>query len=56
MGPHGAGQEVSEVVKVTMLLADAAQAVDGKLYILGGGWTITGPDPIPRWLVFSAGI
>jgi hypothetical protein len=34
-------------VKVTMLLADAAQAVDGKLYVLGGGWTITGPDPIP---------
>jgi hypothetical protein len=47
MDPHGAGQEVSAVVKVTMLLADAAQAVDGKLYILGGGWTITGPDPIP---------
>lgn len=34
-------------MKVTMLLADAAQAVDGKLYILGGGWSITGPDPIP---------
>ncbi|HLE78176.1 MAG TPA: hypothetical protein VJA65_07200 [bacterium] len=30
-----------------MLLADSAQAVDGKLYILGGGWSITGPDPIP---------
>lgn len=34
-------------MKVTMLLADAAQAVDGKLYILGGGWSITGPDPSP---------
>ena len=34
-------------MKVTMLLADSAQAVDGKLYILGGGWSITGPDPIP---------
>jgi hypothetical protein len=32
-------------VKVTMLLADAAQAVNGKLYILGGGWSLTGPDP-----------
>jgi hypothetical protein len=31
--------------KVTMLLADAAQAVNGKLYILGGGWSITGPGP-----------
>jgi len=34
-------------MKVTMMLADAAQAVGGKLYILGGGWSITGPDPIP---------
>ena len=34
-------------MKVTMLLADAAQAINGKLYILGGGWSITGPDPAP---------
>src|SRR5437773_2447242 len=34
-------------MKVTMLLADAAEAVNGKLYILGGGWTITGPNPSP---------
>ena len=32
-------------MKVTMLLADSAQAIEGKLYILGGGWSITGPDP-----------
>jgi hypothetical protein len=32
---------------VTMLLADAAQAIDNKLYILGGGWSITGPGPVP---------
>lgn len=32
-------------MKVTMLLADAAQAVGGKLYILGGGWSIAGPEP-----------
>lgn len=33
-------------MKITLLLADSAQAVDGKLYILGGGWTDTtlGPD------------
>lgn len=30
-----------------MLLADGAQAVGGKLYVLGGGWSICGPDPIP---------
>src|SRR5215210_4393613 len=30
-----------------MMLADAAQAVAGKLYVLGGGWSITGTDPTP---------
>ena len=30
-----------------MMLADAAQEVGGKLYILGGGWSITGPEPLP---------
>jgi len=34
-------------MKVTMLLADAAQAVGGKLYILGGGWSLIGPEPSP---------
>lgn len=34
-------------MKVTLLLADAAQVVQGKLYILGGGWSIIGPDPTP---------
>lgn len=29
------------------MLADSAQEVGGKLYILGGGWSITGPDPVP---------
>jgi hypothetical protein len=33
-------------MKLTMLLADAAQAIGGKLYILGGGWsTTTAPTP-----------
>ena len=30
-----------------MLLADSAQTADGKLYILGGGWSATGPMPMP---------
>jgi hypothetical protein len=34
-------------MKLTMLLADAVQAVNGKLYVLGGGWSIIGPDPTP---------
>jgi hypothetical protein len=33
-------------MKVTMLLADSAQAEGGKLYILGGGWSIAGPGPL----------
>lgn len=37
-------------MKVTFLLADSAQAVDGKLYILGGGWSIAGPGPVPMAL------
>ena len=42
-----AGPITSFPVKVTMLLCDAAQVSDGKLYILGGGWSMTGPDPVP---------
>lgn len=34
-------------VDVTILLADAAQVADGKLFILGGGLTVTGPRPQP---------
>jgi len=34
-------------VKVTMLLCEAAQIADQKLYILGGGISIMGPDPVP---------
>jgi hypothetical protein len=40
-------------MKVTMLLADSAQAVGGKLYILGGGWSITGPEPTPFAIAFK---
>lgn len=34
-------------MKVTLMLADSAQAVEGKLYILGGGWSMVGPEPTP---------
>lgn len=30
-----------------MLLCDAAQVAEGKLYILGGGWSMIGPEPTP---------
>jgi hypothetical protein len=34
-------------MKVTMLLADHAQAAEGKLNIIGAGWTMVGPGPAP---------
>lgn len=37
----------SSLVDVTLLLADAAQVVDGKLYVLGGGLQLLGPHPQP---------
>ena len=27
-------------IKATMLLCDSAQSIGGKLYVLGGGWSI----------------
>jgi hypothetical protein len=42
--------ELTSLMKVTMLLADSAQAVDGKLYVLGGGWSFAGPGPTPMAL------
>lgn len=35
------------LVDVTLLLADAAQVADGKLYVLGGGLQVIGPQPQP---------
>jgi len=32
-------------VKITMVLADAATVSEGKLNLLGAGWTVTGPQP-----------
>jgi hypothetical protein len=40
-------------MRLTMLLADAVQAVNGKLYVLGGGWSITGPAPTPSALAIK---
>jgi hypothetical protein len=41
------------LMQVTMLLADSAQAVGGKLYVLGGGWSIAGPGPTPMALAIK---
>lgn len=33
-------------MRAVVLLCDAAQVCEGKLYILGGGWSVSGPGPI----------
>jgi hypothetical protein len=49
------GDEKGKVVtmKVTLMLADHAQAVGGKLFICGGGWSVTGPQPVPFAIVLD---
>ena len=32
-------------MRVTILLADHAEVADGKLFVNGGGWDVTGPGP-----------
>ena len=34
-------------MKATLMLADYATVSDGKLSIVGGGWSVTGPEPVP---------
>ena len=39
-----------------MMLADAAQVANGKLFILGGGWSVTGPEPSPSAIVLKIAV
>ena len=39
-----------------MLLADAALVAEGKLYIMGGGWEVCGPEPTPMALAVKVEI
>ena len=34
-------------MKADLLLCESAQEINGKLYILGGGWSVAGPGPFP---------
>jgi hypothetical protein len=34
-------------MRLTMMLCDYAQPAEGKLNIIGGGWSLTGPTPTP---------
>src|SRR4051794_4637172 len=37
-------------MKATLILADHARVAEGKLDILGAGWTLAGPDPVTMGL------
>ncbi|HVF20770.1 MAG TPA: hypothetical protein VNA14_11060 [Mycobacteriales bacterium] len=37
-------------MRTTLLLGDFARVAEGKLDIIGGGWTYTGPDPVTMGL------
>ena len=39
-----------------MLLCDAAQVAGGKLFVLGGGWSLTGPDPTPSAIAIKVDV
>lgn len=39
--------------RITALLCDSAQVADGKLYILGGGWSVCGPGPFLHGLAIK---
>jgi len=41
---------------VTMLLCDHVNVAEGKLYINGGGWTLTGPSPTPMGIALLIGV
>lgn len=43
-------------MEATILLCDAAEAINGKLYILGGGWSLTGPQPVPSALAIKVDV
>ena len=39
--------------RVTALLCDFAQVAEGKLYLLGGGWSLCGPGPFQHGLAIK---
>jgi hypothetical protein len=41
---------------ITALLCDYVQVADGKLYILGGGWSLCGPGPFTHGLAIKVDV
>jgi hypothetical protein len=42
--------------RITSLLCDSAQVADGKLFILGGGWSVCGPGPFLHGLAIKVDV
>jgi uncharacterized protein DUF6941 len=40
-------------MRILLLLADHAQVAEGKLFVSGGGWSVTGPAPTPGALAIK---
>ncbi len=38
---------------ITVMLCDSAQVAEGKLYVLGGGWSLSGPGPFQHALAIK---
>ncbi len=43
-------------MRASLLLCDAAQVAEGKLFILGGGWSVTGPGLSPMAIAMKLDI
>lgn len=43
-------------MKATLILCDHAVVADGKLFIAGGGWSLTGPAPSPSAIALLIGV
>lgn len=43
-------------MSVTMLLADAVQAAEGKINLLGGGWSVTGSPTAPMGIAIKVDV
>jgi hypothetical protein len=41
---------------LTVLLCDSAEVADGKLFVLGGGWSLVGPGPFIQAFAIKLGV
>jgi hypothetical protein len=44
------------VVNATLILCDSAQVSEGKLFLLGGGWSVTGPGMSPMAIAMKVDV